>query len=442
VGRKPVYELKLASGRKIRATGKHRLYCSFGWQEVSDLRPGDRLAMARKLPEPESPEKWPEDRVALLAHLIGDGSYPKHQPMRYTTASEACSEVVRRAAENEFGMRVTRYAGRGNWHQLLLSGNGNRWKPAGINLWLRELGIFGQRSVQKRVPAAVFKLSNEQIGLFVRHLWATDGTIYVQKPGQRGGHGVHFSTCSRGLADDVAALLLRLGIVARIQTVTSGYQNPVYMVWVRGVEKQMLFLNAVGGFGPRAGPAESLLVALAGVQANTNVDTVPEEMLWRVRFLMQQQGVSRRSMSVMLGQSNVSFHHAPSRFLMAEYAQVLDDRLLKDMAANDIFWDRILTVELIGEEDVFDITVPDTSCWLADGIVSHNSGSIEQDADMILLIYREEVYDRNTTKKGIAEIDLVKHRNGEIGTFVLTFQGQYTRFANYVPDSYADGVLR
>jgi replicative DNA helicase len=70
------------------------------------------------------------------------------------------------------------------------------------------------------------------------------------------------------------------------------------------------------------------------------------------------------------------------------------------------------------------------------------SGSIEQDADMILLIYREEVYDRQTTKKGIAEIDLVKHRNGEIGTFVLTFQGQFTRFANYVPDSYADGVMR
>jgi replicative DNA helicase len=70
------------------------------------------------------------------------------------------------------------------------------------------------------------------------------------------------------------------------------------------------------------------------------------------------------------------------------------------------------------------------------------SGSIEQDADMILLIYREEVYDRNTTKKGIAEIDLVKHRNGEIGTFVLTFQGQYTRFANYAPDAYAEGVLR
>ena len=70
------------------------------------------------------------------------------------------------------------------------------------------------------------------------------------------------------------------------------------------------------------------------------------------------------------------------------------------------------------------------------------SGSIEQDADMILLIYRDEVYDKNTTRKGIAEIDLAKHRNGEIGGFLLTFQGQYTRFVNYAPDTYAEGILR
>jgi replicative DNA helicase len=442
VGKKPVYELKLASGRKIRATGKHRLYASFGWQRVDDLRTGDRLAIARQIPEPVQPEKWPDDRVALLAHMIGDGSYPKHQPMRYTTASEECSEVVRRAAETEFGMTVNRHAGRGNWHQLVLSGNGNRWKPAGVNLWLRELGIYGQRSLQKRVPAAVFTLSNEQIGLFLRHLWATDGTISPRKPGQRGSHGVHFSTCSRGLADDVAALLLRLGIVARIQTVTSGYKNPVHMVWVHGVDNQMVFLRRVGSFGPRVVPAEKLLGVLAGVKANPNVDTVTEVMMWRTRFLMQQQGISKRAMCGMMGRPSMSFEHCASRSLMAQYARILDDRLLKDAASDDIFWDRILTVELIGEADVFDLTVPDTSCWLADGIVSHNSGSIEQDADMILLIYREEVYDRQTTKKGIAEIDLVKHRNGEIGTFVLTFQGQFTRFANYVPDTYGDGVLR
>jgi replicative DNA helicase len=136
------------------------------------------------------------------------------------------------------------------------------------------------------------------------------------------------------------------------------------------------------------------------------------------------------------------FSFAPSRALIASYAELLQAPGLTQWTRSDLFWDRVVAVDSAGEEDVFDLTVPGAENWLADGIVSHNSGSIEQDADMILLIYREEVYDRNTTKKGIAEIDLVKHRNGEIGTFILTFQGQFTRFANYVPDSYAEGVLR
>jgi replicative DNA helicase len=70
------------------------------------------------------------------------------------------------------------------------------------------------------------------------------------------------------------------------------------------------------------------------------------------------------------------------------------------------------------------------------------SGAIEQDADMILFIYRDEVYDKNTPRKGQADIDLAKHRNGEPGWFTLTFQGQYTRFQNFMPDAYAEGVLR
>jgi replicative DNA helicase len=70
------------------------------------------------------------------------------------------------------------------------------------------------------------------------------------------------------------------------------------------------------------------------------------------------------------------------------------------------------------------------------------SGAIEQDSDMILLIYREEVYDKNTVKKGVAEIDLAKHRNGETGDIRLTFKGQFSRFENYADPSYGEGIMR
>lgn len=67
------------------------------------------------------------------------------------------------------------------------------------------------------------------------------------------------------------------------------------------------------------------------------------------------------------------------------------------------------------------------------------SGAIEQDADLIMFIYRDEVYDKESPRKGIADIIVAKQRNGPIGEFPLTFRGQYTRFDDYIPDTYSEG---
>jgi len=66
------------------------------------------------------------------------------------------------------------------------------------------------------------------------------------------------------------------------------------------------------------------------------------------------------------------------------------------------------------------------------------SGAIEQDADLIVFIYREEVYNQDSPRKGMADITIAKQRNGPIGDFPLTFVGRYTKFENWVPNSYAD----
>src|SRR5262249_2663128 len=150
-----VFLVHLASGRTLKATGKHRVYGASGWTRVASLAAGDRLAIARTLPEPATPTNWPVLRLALLGHLIGHASFLCGQPLRYTTSSAENSRLVAHAAAREFGVKVTRHEGRGSWHQLTFRGNGNRWHAAGIGAWLRELGIWNQRSHEKRVPSEV-----------------------------------------------------------------------------------------------------------------------------------------------------------------------------------------------------------------------------------------------------------------------------------------------
>jgi len=440
VGVKPVMRVALASGRMVRATGEHLLYGPGVWTRVEDLKPGDRIAVARAVPEPDHPTVWPEEHIVLLGHLLGDGSYLVNQPMRYTTSSEENSRAVQEAAEGAFGVTVKRYVGRGKWHQLLITGNGNRWHPAGVNLWLRELGIFGQRSHEKRLPGEVFRFSDPQIGLLLRHLWATDGSITCRSAGSKGSARVYFSTVSEGLARDVAALLLRLGIVARIRSVRKAGYRPLFTVDVSGSDQQVRFLDSVGVFGPRVVPGQRLRSVLDAMTTNTNVDTLPQEVFVHVKAAMEERGISQRTMAAMRGTSyggNSHFAFAPSRGVVAGYAAILEDDALRLWAESDLFWDRVVEVSPDGSEEVFDLTVPGPASWLADGVVSHNSGAIEQDSDLILFIYREEMYSKEKTAqedKGVAEVIVGKNRNGPMKDLKLAFLPQYTRFEDLAQD--------
>jgi replicative DNA helicase len=429
VGTREVFEVRLASGRRIRGTARHRLLTEDGWQRIGDIGPGSRLAIARQLPEPPETESWPDAQVALLGQLIGDGSYLRGQPLRYSTASEENSEAVSTGAI-ALGSTVKRYAGRRGWHQLLIGNNGNRWHATGVGGWLKELGIFGQRSHQKRIPQAVFRLANRQIALLLRHLWAADGCLHARKSGQKGSHTVYYGTNSPGLAFDITALLLRLGIVARLKRVRKEGYREGYQVFVSGSHDQKAFLEVVGCFGPRRVPGSELATRLADTRPNPNVDTLPREVFTYISLAMAQRGLSRQEMAARRGllRSNLYMEYAPTRSVVASYAAVLEDERLTSHATSDLFWDRVVEIVASGEEKVYDMSVPGPVNWIADSIISHNSGAIEQDADLVMFIYRDEYYDQQSEKQGIAEVIIGKQRNGPVGTVELQFHNAHVRF--------------
>ncbi|MDD1417699.1 replicative DNA helicase [Dolichospermum sp. ST_sed1] len=97
-------------------------------------------------------------------------------------------------------------------------------------------------------------------------------------------------------------------------------------------------------------------------------------------------------------------------------------------ANSDVYGDEIVSIIPDGEEEVFDLTVDKLHNFIANNIIVHNS--IEQDADIVMMLYRDEYYSPDTPDRGIAEVIIAKHRNGPTGTIKLLFDPQFTKFKN------------
>jgi len=109
--------------------------------------------------------------------------------------------------------------------------------------------------------------------------------------------------------------------------------------------------------------------------------------------------------------------------------RVIAPAILED-ETQDVLWDGVAQVHGAGRELVYDLVMPGTHNFVANGLVVHNSGELEQVADLVLFIYREDYYNPDTDKKNIAEIIIAKHRNGPIGQVELFFHKEHGRFAN------------
>jgi replicative DNA helicase len=433
-GVKEVFRLRLASGREVIASGNHPFLAFDGWEALEKLSEGDRVAVPRSVPKPETLKVWPEAEVIMLAHLIGDGSFVRRQPLRYANIDEANLAVVTDAAQH-FGITAVRdeyAAARTVTLRLPAPFRLTHGKRNPIAKWLDDLGLFGLRSHEKFVPDEVFSLSDEQIALFLRHLWATDGSAYWNKNGNQAR--IYYATTSRRLVDDVARLLARLNIMSRIKKVRKGEYRVGYTLDIYGLDDQRRFAEVVGCHGARAERLAECVAGLASRTSNPNLDTVPVEVWEQVRGRITDRGLPHRQFATQMKTQfcgSAMWKRAPSRARLSRVASVLGDADLDLLATNDVFWDTVVEVEPLGEREVFDATVAGTHNFVANGISVHNS--IEQDADMVILLYREDVHDKESPRAGEADIIVAKHRNGPTADVTVAFQGHYSRFVDMAP---------
>nr|WP_064440099.1 replicative DNA helicase [Hoyosella altamirensis] len=430
-GQKEVFRVRMASGRQVDATANHPFMTVDGWISLEHLNVGDRVATPRLVPEPVHTRSLPEAEVVLLAHMIGDGSCVKRQPIRYASIDEENLLAVTTAAQH-FGVTAVRDeypAARCVTLRLRAPERLARGKRNPIAAWLDDLGLFGLRSYEKFVPHPVFTLPNYQIALFLRHLWATDGSVRWDATGRQAR--IYYASTSRRLVDGIAQLLLRLGIASRIRVVRKpGYRDCWHLV-LEGAENQLKFLHEVGVHGSRGEAVRTAADELEAIATNTNVDTVPKEVWTKVRDLLAAKEMTHREFAAAMGSrfcGSTMWKRSPSRSRLARVANILDDEDIEMLATNDVYWDRIVEIKSLGEQEVFDGTVPGTHNFIADGVAVHNS--LEQDADMVILLHRPDAFEPDDPRGGEADIIVGKHRAGPTATITVAHQLHFSRFVD------------
>jgi replicative DNA helicase len=227
---------------------------------------------------------------------------------------------------------------------------------------------------------------------------------------------------------------LRIGILASVSRHGQGSKGrDQYHVDVNGLPDQQRFLEIVGGVGQRKlRAAESISERNASKITNTNRDILPRDV-WQIYALPAKRaiGMTERRFQAALGNHYCGsglYRQNVSRERAARIAQIVACEKLARLARSDVYWDQVVSIEPDGEADVFDLTIEGLHNFVAGDVIVHNS--IEQDADIVIFLYRDEIYDPNTERKGIAEVIVAKHRNGPVGTVNLRFFEKTARFAD------------
>lgn len=272
------------------------------------------------------------------------------------------------------------------------------------------------------VPAEIFSLPSDQVGFFLHHLWATNGSITLTRDERGRRARIDFASTNRRLVEDTRRLLLRLGIRARISRVKRAGCEDSFRLRISGGDQLVRFLELVAGHGEEGEVVAQAMEILGGARPHPDADLVPWGVAAQVR-VGAAGGADRR----LAGTA-----HRPrrlSRQRVERMGQVLGDDRLVELATSDVFWDQIVEIVPVGEMPTFDATVDGTHNFIANGVIAHNS--LEQDADVVMFIYRNEYYHpEDQESKGLAEVIIAKHRAGATGTVRMTFLPEFTRFAD------------
>ncbi|BBA80247.1 hypothetical protein RGRSB_1878 [cyanobacterium endosymbiont of Rhopalodia gibberula] len=448
-GIKPVFRVTTKLGRYIETTLTHPYLTIQGWQQLSQLKLGDKIAIPRKI-NIFGTGTLPNHQVKLLAYLIGGGCLTKNYPL-FTNNNPLLQEDFVQSITNFKGVKVKRKTSRetrnstfyiiedlestrihrtifADYLKKIIESNNLSdqkladllkvhssliydWKQGNcvpdkknfdnlcrilqldfqkfayykiasisndgensLKTWLQKLGLWGRNAYNKTIPSIIFKLQPQLLSLFLNRLFATDGWISVFRNGQ-----VQLGYCSlsENLARKIQHLLLRFGIVTSLKKQFLKNKSHYSITWqinITDAQSIKIFVDKIGIFGQEK-VIDLAKKALFKKIYQANCDLISMEILQQIAF--SKENKVRTGLAKIAGiksYDNLHFHRpALSRNELSKLALTLDDLSLERLVTSEVYWDEITSIEYTGEQQVYDLTIPETHNFVANDICVHNT---------------------------------------------------------------------
>lgn len=370
-GIKPVFCVTTSLGRQIKTTVTHPYLTINGWKRLEELAVGSKIAVPRIL-DIFGNNEWRDCEVKILSYLLGDGSITNGSPL-FIVGKPALEDDFIKAVV-EFGGVETVVAKVSNRTPTLRIRNSNKSAVNPVTMWLRKLGVWGCNSHRKFIPDDVFTLKRDQLALFLNRLFSTDGWACVLTSGQP---QLGFASVSERMARQIQHLLLRFGVIAKLKKRSIKYKNERRTAWQLDITDALsikTFIREIGIYGKEAA-LEQVLKTLENRNYQTNGDLIPIEIWERIaagKGAESWSSLARRA--AIQGAANVHVgQRAPSRERLTKFASALENDALKNLAESEIYWDEIVSIEYAGEQQVYDLTIPETHNFVANDICVHNT---------------------------------------------------------------------
>jgi deoxycytidine triphosphate deaminase len=343
-GKREIFELRTRTGLRIRATANHPFRMLKRWVPLGDLRPGDRIAVAREIPI-FGKTPIPEWEATLMGLMISEGqcNTPGHSPT-YTSADPAMVALLESA--------------------MSASGLGEVTDKGRYGLRNLELNVGAG---EKFVPQNIFMAPEPSVRLFLQALFSGDGSIYHSDA----GIFLEYYSKSRRLIEDVHHLLLRFGVFSLIREKTTAIGTRACKIQITDKDQILRFAQRIG-FSPgsvkqRLLQEQVLPMIAAQPRVKSNFDTLPKEA-WAVAVTAARVGgLSLRTLDIRTRPDQSMPMSAAARV-----AFMTGDPYVAPLVDGPV-WDEVERIEPVGTEEVYDITVPTLHNFVANDFIVHNS---------------------------------------------------------------------